>query len=154
MTEIRLVQRDTGLPIDDVRWLQAQGIRSYGDVPNPANWYRVDGTYHKGPTDPYHLHLYRGKGWTLKAPNVPPPVPPKPALPWYAARAIRVLGDAEEWSGTASKFVEVAGLVGTSPHQVGRRLFQAKTSEALAQEGISVTRGYSGKARVLKLERR
>ena len=153
MIEMRLVERDRGLPIDDVRWLQGQGIRSYGEVPNPAVWYEADGTYHKGPTDRYHLHLYRGKGWTLRAPDLPPPVPPKPALPWYAARAMRVLGDAEEWSGTASKFVEVAGLLGTSPDQVGRRLFQAKVSKALAHEGISVTRGRSVHGRVLKLMR-
>jgi hypothetical protein len=81
-------------------------------------------------------------------------VPPKPVLPWYAARAIRVLGNAEEWSGTASEFVEVAGLLGTSPDQVGRRLFQAKVSKALAQEGISVTRGRSVQGRVLELMRR
>ena len=55
---------------------------------------------------------------------MPPPGLPKAALLWYAARAIRVLGDAEEWSGTAREFVEVAGLPGTSPDQVGRRLFQ------------------------------
>ena len=52
---MRLVERDRGLPIEDVRWLQAQSIRSYGEVPNPANWYRVDGAFSKGPTDPYHL---------------------------------------------------------------------------------------------------
>ena len=77
---MRLIARRQGLPIEDVRWLQDQGIRSYGEVPNPATWYSADGAYRKGPTDPYHLRLYRGKGWTLRAPDVPPPVPPKPRL--------------------------------------------------------------------------
>jgi hypothetical protein len=150
---MRLVERDRGLPIDDLRWLQDQGIRNYGEVTNPAIWYEADGTFSKGPTDPYHLHLYRGKGWTLRAPNVPPPVPPKPALPWYAARAIRVLGSADEWVGTVSEFIEVSGVLGTSPDQVGRRLFQAKVYEALAQEGISLTRERSVQGRMLKLMR-
>jgi hypothetical protein len=41
-------------------------------VPNPAIWYEADGTYHKGPMDPYHLHLYRGRDGHLERPTSRP----------------------------------------------------------------------------------
>jgi len=153
---IRLVNRSEGLPIEDIKWLHTQGFKGHAEVPSPATWYRPDGTPMPGRTDAYHLRLYRLKGWTLRHPVIEEPKPkePKPSLPWYAARAKRVLGDAGSWTGTASDFVEAAGLPGTSPDQVGRRLFKAEVSAALALEGISLARGHSGKARVLRLERR
>ena len=152
---IRLVNRPEGLPIDDVKWLHTQGFKGHSEVPNLATWYRPDGTPLVGRTDAYHLRLYRLKGWPLRPPVIRGPTPQEPrrALPWYAARAKRVLGDADWWVGTATEFVEAAGLPGASPDTAGRRLFKAEVSAALAQEGISVARSHSGKARVLRLER-
>ena len=150
--------RSQAIPSGDLaRWLNEQGFLSYRHVPPHATWYKPDGTpLSQGPTDLYHLQLYRQKGFTLKAPVLQEPIKPevKVSLPWIASRAKRVLGNAQSWVGTATEFLQHAGLVGHSPDKLGRAIFKANVAVALENEGITVSRGYKGNSKVLKLQRR
>ena len=153
--QIRLVARGVGLPSEDVRWLNSQGVRSYSDVPNPAMWYRPNGTSGLGPSDPYHLRLYREKGFTLKAPNLPPPK--KDPRPWLARRVIEVVERHETWVGTASQLVQEVPFGDENTdgaRSVSRSLTHGRVAKALAQAGIDVERKYRGKERILRLTRR
>lgn len=61
------------------QWLQSQG---YGvEITRGrqrVQWYKADGATLPGPlpASPYHVHLYRSKGWTLR-----PPAPPAEDAP-------------------------------------------------------------------------
>jgi len=153
---IRLVQRDVGLPIEDVRWLHTQGFKGHAEVPSPATWYRPDGTPLVGRTDAYHLRLYRLKGWTLRPPAVEEPAPKQPrrALPVIASRLVRFLGDRTQWEGTASELANGPVDFGRSAIGLSMALGTPKVSAALADEGITVARGYRGKNRTLRVSRR
>ena len=152
---IRLVERGVGLPVEDVLWLNSQGISSYASLTSRATWYRPNGTAGLGPTDPYHLRLYRGKGFTLKAPNLPPPK--RDPRPWLARRVIEVVDRHDAWVGTTSELLRVVPDsvdLTIDPRSVSRQLTQGKAAKALSQAGIDVERGYRGKERVLRLTRR
>ena len=133
---------------EEKEWLKTQGVDRPNELPRHSVWYRPNGSSAYGPSDLYHLRLYRQKGFPLK------PQTPQTMQPWYTQGVKRVLGNAREWTGTATQFLEEADMHGVSPDSVGRRLFTTKVSEALAREGISVARGYRGRTRVLKLKRR
>jgi hypothetical protein len=105
------------LPPEDARWVSAQGF-NYKDLPSLAMWYYPRGGSGLGRTDPYHLHLYRMKGFTLKAPYVPPPVPRKAPIHPLVRSAIKVLGDKPEWIGTPTEFLTESGSFGQSPDKL------------------------------------
>jgi hypothetical protein len=137
------------LPPEDSRWLAAQGF-NYQDMPRHTTWYYPNGGSGMGPTDPYHLHLYRMKGYTLKAPYIPPVKPPLHPL---VRKAMKILGERSVWVGTPTEFIAEAGSFGQSPDKLGRAIFKANVTESLDREGITISRSYRGKARVLKLEK-
>jgi hypothetical protein len=153
---IRLVNRSEGLPVEDVKWLHTQGFKGHAEVPSPATWYRPDGTPLVGRTDAYHLRLYRLKGWTLRPPAVEEPAPKQPrrALPVIASRLVRFLGDRAQWQGTASELANGPVDFGRSAIGLSMALGTPKVSAALADEGITVARGYRGKSRTLRVSRR
>jgi hypothetical protein len=153
---IRLVNRSEGLPIEDVKWLHTQGFKGHAEVPSPATWYRPDGTPLPGRTDAYHLRLYRLKGWTLRHPVIEEPAPKEPrrALPVIASRLVRFLGDRAQWQGTASELANGPVDFGRSAIGLSMALGTPKVSAALADEGITVARGYRGKSRTLRVSRR
>ena len=72
-------------------------------------------------------------------------------MPWLASRVLKVLGDNERWQGTPA---ELAGRCGMSPVGMSRAIFAPKVSAALGAAGVNTYRGYRGKERVLRLERR
>jgi hypothetical protein len=122
-----------------VLWLNGQGISSYTSLPNRATWYRPNGTSGPGPTDPYHLLLYRGKGFTLKAPDLPPPK--RDLRPWLARRVIEVVDRHDAWVGTAPELVREAPFGGSLAGQaasVSRQLTHGRVARALSQAGIDV----------------
>ena len=57
-----------------------------------VQWWKPDGTAVMGllPCDPYHVVLYRSKGWSLT-----PPPPVAPPIPLVLDEAGRVVGDAD-----------------------------------------------------------
>ena len=66
-------QPSQGFSLEDRNWLRSQGIDRPDLLPRKSVWYRADGTGSLGPSDPYHLGLYRRRGLTLL-----PPAPPEP----------------------------------------------------------------------------
>ena len=149
-----LRQQAGALPLDDMRWLNEQGFRSLAEVPRMAMWYRPDGSSAIGHADAYHLHLYRLRGMTLKPPvfNVQEPQPRRVPVPSIARQVLSLLGQEERWEGSAS---ELAAMIGNrTPTGLSRLLGTPKVSVALASAGVTVARGYRGKERVLRLERR
>ena len=145
-----LSQQAGALPLDDLRWLQEQGFRSLAEVPRMARWYRPDGSSHIGHADPYHLHRYRLRGMTLRPPSTPEPVRRGPT-PLVATKVLRVLGEDQRWEGSAS---DLADRCGMSPVAISRAIAAPKVTVALASAGVTASRGYRGKERVLLLERR
>ena len=143
-----------GFSLEDRRWLQTQGIDRPDQLPRKSLWYKPDGTSSLGPSDPYHLGLYRRRGMTLKAPvsaaqeHQPPRVP----MPSIARQVVSLLGQGARWEGSAS---ELAAIIGSrTPTGLSRALGSPRVNAALAAAGVTVERGYRGNGRVLRLERR
>jgi len=109
-----------------------------------------------GPSEPYHLRLYRGKGFTLKPPTIPATSPKvrRSTMPRLASRVLHLLGYGDSWDGTPSELAESGVGSGFSPEGLSRALFAPKVSVALASAGVTVARGYRGKERNLRLDRR
>jgi len=153
---VRLVDRNEGLRSEDQRWLNTQGYRSLTELPSMALWYRKDGSSALGRTDPYHLNLYRSKGFTLAQPNVSPPK--KEHVPWLAKRVINVVPSGESWVGTATELVRAIGFhkaeLVSEATSVSRKLTTGSVANALNSSGIKITRGFRGHDRVLRLTRR
>ena len=146
----RLVARTPNAELlADRRWLSLQGF-AWGDLPRHATWYYPNGGSGLGPTDPYHLHLYRMKGFTLKPPYIPPKEPPMPVV---ATKALKLLGRKKQWLGTATDFITASGIKNQSPDRLGKTLFKANVLKALDRKGVNISRKYLGKARVLVLEK-
>ena len=86
-------QPTQGFTTEDRNWLRSQGIGRPDQLPRKSLWYKPDGTSSLGPSDPYHLGLYRRRGMSLK----PPPITPEPVVrrgptPLLATKLLRVLG--------------------------------------------------------------
>ena len=139
-----------GFTPEDRNWLRSQGIDRPDHLPRKSTWYKPDGTSSLGPSDPYHLGLYRRRGLTLKPPTTPEPVHLGPT-PLVATKVLRVLGEDQRWEGSAS---ELADRCGMSPVASSRALAAPKVSAALGSADVVARRGYRGKERVLLLERR
>ena len=150
--QIRLVpqQPGQGFSLEDRRWLATQGVDRPDQLPRKSLWYRADGSSSIAPSDPYHLGLYRCRGMTLKPPTTPEPVHRGP-MPLVAKKVLQVLGEAQQWEGSAS---ELADRCGMNPMAISRALAAPKVSVALALAGVIASRGYRGKGRVLRLIRR
>jgi len=146
----RLVSRtpDAQLGIDK-RWVALQGFK-WDELPRHATWYYPNGGSGLGPTDPYHLHLYRMRGYTLKAPYVPPKEPPMPVV---ATKALKLLGRKKQWLGTATDFITATGIKNQSPDRLGRTLFKAEVLKALDRKGVNISRKYQGKSRILIIDK-
>ena len=169
--QIGLTNRSEALPLDDLKWLQSQGYRTFNELPRMATWYRPDGTSSLGHADAYHLRLYRLRGMTLIPPRflsgsvVDTGNPTstvvqsqsqnrRPTKPMVVSRLLRVLGDDDSWYGTASELVNAFGIPRTSAVGLSRELFTHKVSVSLDFEGLSITRGWRGNKRILKVNRR
>jgi len=145
-------QPSQGFSLEDRRWLQTQGIDRPDQLPRKSVWYRADGTGSLGPSDPYHLGLYRRRGLTLLPPAPPEPKPRSVLVPSIARQVLYLLGQGERWEGSAS---ELAAIIGSrTPTGLSRALGTTKVAVALAAAGVTVERGYRGNGRVLRLERR
>ena len=65
---IRLVQAGMqGINVEERQWLRTQGVDRPEELPRRSLWYHPDGSSALGPSDPYHLPLYRAKGFTPQA---------------------------------------------------------------------------------------
>mgnify|MGYP003325570522 CR=1 FL=1 len=128
---IRLVQQQMhSMNPEERTWLKSQGYDRPEELPRRSIWYRPDGSSGLGPSDLYHLRLYRQRGMTLKPPEPrTDDRPRKQAMPWLASRVLKVLGDNERWQGTPA---ELAGRCGMSPVGMSRAIFAPKVSVALA----------------------
>ena len=169
--QIGLTNRSEALPLDDLKWLQSQGYRTFSELPRMATWYRPDGTSSLGHADGYHLRLYRLRGMPLIPPrflsgvdtntngSTPTVVQSqsqnrRPTKPMVVSRLLRVLGDDDSWYGTASELVNAFGIPRTSAVGLSRELFTSKALVSLDFEGLSITRGWRGNKRILKVNRR
>jgi hypothetical protein len=152
---IRLVQQQMqALNVEEKQWLKTQGVDRPEELPRRSVWYRPDGSSGLGPSDLYHLRLYRAKGFTLKAPisaaleHQPARVP----MPSIARQVVSLLGQGERWEGSAS---EIAAMIGNrTPTGLSRLLGTPKVTAALSAVGITVYRGYKEHGRTLRLVRR
>jgi hypothetical protein len=155
---IRLVTNPAVLvAAEDRRWLASQGYGPEVPLPRRATWYRPDGhALHGLPTDAYHLHLYRMKGMTLRAPvsAAQEPQPRRVSVPSIARQVLSLLGQEERWEGTATELAASLGGNTRTAMGLSRLLHTPKVAAALDAEGITVERGYRGNGRVLRLERR
>ena len=156
--QIRLVQADMqGLNVEERQWLRTQGVDRPEELPRRSLWYHPDGSSALGLSDPYHLRLYREKGFTLKPPTITSTTAPKvrgATMPRLASRVLHHLGHGDSWDGTPSELAASGVGAGFSAEGLSRALFAPKVSVALASAGVTVARGYRGKERVLRLERR
>ena len=156
--QIRLVQAEMqGINVEERQWLRTQGVDRPEKLPRRSLWYHPDGSSALGPSDPYHLRLYRAKGFTLKPPTITSTMAPSvrgATMPRLASRVLHHIGHGDSWDGTPSELAESGVGSGFSPEGLSRTLFAPKVSVALASAGVTVARGYRGKKRVLRLERR
>ena len=159
---IRLVTNPAVLvAAENRRWLASQGYSPEVPLPRRATWYRADGhALHGLPTDPYHLRRYRERGLTLKPPLEPrsPARVPRPPTPALARRVVTVMDGRDHWVGTAADLIMemepfTVGLP-KGPAALSRGLTSSKVTRALEHAGVSVSRGYRGSERVLRLCRR
>ena len=89
-----LVQQPAeGFTTEDRNWLRSQGIGRPDQLPRKSLWYKPDGTSSLGPSDPYHLGLYRQRGMTLKPPTITPEPVHRGPMPLVAKKVLRVLGE-------------------------------------------------------------
>ena len=148
-----LVQQSSqSFSLEDRRWLQTQGIDRPETLPRKSLWYKPDGTSSLGPSDPYHLGLYRRRGMTLAPPVVTAQEPVhRGATPVLVNKVLRVLGEDQRWEGTAT---ELADRCGMSAVGISRALGAPKVTAALSAAGVIGSRGYRGKRKRLLLERR
>jgi hypothetical protein len=122
-----------------------------------ATWYRQDGSSAVGNADAYHVHRYRLRGMTLKPPTTTSTIAPAirgATMPHLARRVLHHLGHGDRWDGTPSELAASGVGAGFSAEGLSRAFFAPKVSVALASAGVTVARGYRGKERVLRLERR
>ena len=156
--QIRLVQAEMhGINVEERQWLRTQGVDRPEELPRRSLWYHPDGSSALGPSDPYHLRLYRAKGFTLKPPIITSTMAPSvrgATMPRLASRVLHHIGHGDSWDGTPSELAASGVGGGFSPEGLARALFAPKVSVALASAGVTVARGYRGKERVLRLERR
>jgi hypothetical protein len=153
--QIRLVQQQMqALNVEERQWLKIQGVDRPEELARRSVWYRPDGSSGLGPSDLYHVRLYRAKGFTLKAPisvaleHQPPRVP----MPSIARQVLSLLGQGARWEGSAS---ELATIIGNrTPTGLSGLLGTPKVAAALASAEVTVYRGYKGNRRALRLERR
>jgi hypothetical protein len=96
-------QPSQGFSLEDRRWLQTQGIDRPDQLPRKSVWYRADGTGSLGPSDPYHLGLYRRRGLTLLPPAPPEPKPRTVPVPAIARQVLYLLGQGELSVGLAAR---------------------------------------------------
>ena len=75
-------------------------------------------------------------------------------MPHFASRVLHHLGHGDRWDGTPSELAASGVGAGFSAEGLSRALFAPKVSVALASAGVTVARGYRGKERILRLERR
>ena len=146
-----------GFTTEDRNWLRSQDIDRPDQLPRKSLWYKPDGTSSLGPSDPHHLGLYRQRGMTLKPPTVTSAMAPAirgATMPRLASRVLHLLGHGGSWDGTPSELAASGVGERFSPEGLSRALFAPKVSVALASAGVTVARGYRGKERVLRLERR
>ena len=155
---------------EDRHWLASQGF-SAETLPKRATWYRPDGlALPNSPTDPYHRALYRGKGWTLKPPNIkgqPGAMPTnagKVRVPRLARAVLQVMSGTDSWQGTATELMalldpyappsgrpyRVTGMP-LNPARLSKEIMGVKVTAALEASGVMVTRGFRGHERVLRL---
>ena len=152
--QLKLVNQSVGLPLNELEWLHTQGFRSINEVPKMSVWYRPDGTSSIGHSDPYHLRLYRQRGFTLKPPvQVVEPkryhyVKQKPLI---VTQLLRIMDGLDTWEGTATEICNL--LESRTPDSTGKLLFSPKVLSALASEGLSIERGWKNRSRVLRLKR-
>jgi hypothetical protein len=142
-----------GFTHEDIAWIRSQGFDPR-TLPKRSWWYRPDGSGALGPSDPYHLQLYRRRGLTLKEPNfaVQEHKPSGIRMPAIAKQVVYLMGQEGSWEGSAS---ELSTLIGSrTPTGLSRLLKTPKVSAALAEAGVTISRGYRGNGRVLRLERR
>ena len=145
-------QPSQGFTTEDRNWLRSQGVDRPEALPRKSLWYHPDGRSSIGPSDPYHLGLYRRRGLTLVPPAPPEPKPRTVPVPAIARQVLYLLGQGERWEGSAS---ELAAIIGSrTPTGLSRALGTPKVTGALSAAGVTVERGYRGNGRVLRLERR
>ena len=146
--QIRLVQADMqGINVEERQWLRAQGVDRPEELPRRSIWYHPDGSSALGPSDPYHLRLYRGKEFTLKPPTTPVTSPKvrRATMPPLASRVLPLLCHGDSWDGTPPELAASGVGSSFSPEGLSRALFAPTVSVALASVGITVARGYRGK---------
>ena len=154
--QIQLVQAGMQrINVEKRQWLRAQGVDRPEELPRRSLWYHPDGSSALGPSDPYHLRLYRGKGFTLKPLTTPVKSPKvrRATMARLASRVLPLLGHGDSWDGTPSELAASGVGSSFSPEGFSRVLSAPKVSVALASAGITMARGYRGKERVLRLER-
>ena len=103
---IRLVQAEMqGINIEERQWLRTQGVDRPEELPRRSLWYHPDGSSALGPSDPYHLRLYRRKGFTRKPPTSTTPASRSrtATMPRLANRVLQLLGHRDSWHGTPSE---------------------------------------------------
>jgi hypothetical protein len=144
-------QPSQGFSAEDRRWLATQGIARPEQLPRKSLWYHPDGRSSIAPSDPYHLGLYRQRGLTLVPPAPPEHQPRRVPVPSIARQVVSLLGQDQRWEGSPS---ELADQCGMSPVAVSKALAAPKVTAALGAVGVTASRGYRGKGRVLRLERR
>ena len=88
----------------------------------------------------------------------PPARSPRPPTPALARRVVTVMDGRDQWVGTAADLIAemepfVVGLP-KGPAALSRGLTSPKVTRALEHAGVSVSRGYRGSERILRLCRR
>ena len=106
-----------GMNVEERQWLRTQGVDKPEELPRRSPWCHPDGSSARGPSDPYHLRLYRGKGFTLKPPTITTmsPNPRKAPMPRLASRVLHHLGHGDSWDGTPSELAASGVRAGFSP---------------------------------------
>jgi hypothetical protein len=130
----------------DRHWLQSQGY----DWPPPRHirWYYPNGTSGMGPSDPYHLALYRSKGFTLR----PPPYQDLISANPLALLVSQRLNGQKEWSGEPSELKRFL-MTDTEVSALSRLITSREVSTALAELGIAVKRFRTRTARGVHIAR-
>lgn len=152
--QLKLVNQSVRLPLDDLKWIQTQGFRSFDEIPKMSRWYHPDGSSSVGHSNAYHIRLYRQRGFTLKPPvQVVEPkryhyVKQKPLI---VTQLLRIMEGLDTWEGTATEVCNL--LESRTPDSIGKLLFSPKVLSALASEGLSIERGWKNRNRVLRLKR-
>lgn len=137
----------------DRSWLLSQGIPVDVKLPRHVTWYYPNGTSGIGPSDPYHLNLYRSKGYTLRPPWEPTvPTVEVEDTPELVLSIMKLLQQHASWSGTATDLKQALGsdqTVAVFSRSITRRTVLLHLKVA----GIKVERKWKNKRRELHIWR-